>query len=498
MIQYLSRKMSKLLQSPKFFHAIWILLVFQAAWIACTARYPQAFDENYHYGLIQLHASQWLPFFTSQPSNASAYGSVVRDPSYLFQYLLSFPYRMTQLFTSSLAVNVIALRFVDIGLFVSGLWAYRAVLRRLGVSQTRSNLVLLVFVLLPVVPLLAGQINYDNMMFPLTGLLFLDLLSLRQGLAQKSLSSPILFRFVAVGAAGSLVTFPFAPLFAGAIIYLAWLLYSHKAFSLLRPRFLFGLGSRLSTWLWTVVAAVLLGLCLERYGLNIVQYHNPVPSCDDVLSVQECLSYAPWARDYQFAATYPRPTTWGIAVYPFVWVHRMVYETMFSITSYIYEPTATVTYTPALPLPIANATAWILFAGACVGLIFAIRKLRDYPGYLGLLTICAFYSCILLLQNFQSYLHTGEVVAVHGRYFVCIYPLLLLAGLLGFEKLLQVIRLYRYRQLLALVMILLFIQGGGFTVWILRSDASWYWQQSPAAAQANWWAQDILKRLIVR
>ena len=73
--------LSKALAAERCFYLIVILFGVQAVWFAFTARYPMAFDENFHFGLIQLHAQQWLPFFTSQPLHAEQFGAVVRDPS---------------------------------------------------------------------------------------------------------------------------------------------------------------------------------------------------------------------------------------------------------------------------------------------------------------------------------------------------------------------------------------------------------------------------------
>ena len=73
----------RFLGSERCFYVIVICFVLQAVWLAATARYPMAFDENFHFGLIQLHADQWLPFFTHQPANADhgapPQGEVVDD-----------------------------------------------------------------------------------------------------------------------------------------------------------------------------------------------------------------------------------------------------------------------------------------------------------------------------------------------------------------------------------------------------------------------------------
>src|SRR5260221_1580992 len=80
---------TRVLDSERCFHIILGTFIVQALWFAFSDRYPMAFDESFHFGLIQLHAGQWLPFFTHTPAHSEVYGAVARDPSYLYHYLLS-------------------------------------------------------------------------------------------------------------------------------------------------------------------------------------------------------------------------------------------------------------------------------------------------------------------------------------------------------------------------------------------------------------------------
>jgi hypothetical protein len=57
----------RVLSSRRFFLVIIGIFVVEAAWFALTAQYPMAFDENYHFGIIQIYSHQWLPFITKVP-----------------------------------------------------------------------------------------------------------------------------------------------------------------------------------------------------------------------------------------------------------------------------------------------------------------------------------------------------------------------------------------------------------------------------------------------
>ena len=140
-------RFNEYLRSNKFYRLILIVFVIEASWIALSAKYPQAFDENFHFGLIKIYAHYWLPFLTTQPPHADAYGAVARDPSYLYHYLMSFPYRLINLFVKGQTVQVIILRFINIGFFAFGLVLFRKILLKVGTSKALTNLILTLFIL---------------------------------------------------------------------------------------------------------------------------------------------------------------------------------------------------------------------------------------------------------------------------------------------------------------------------------------------------------------
>jgi hypothetical protein len=238
--------------------------------------------------------------------------------------------------------------------------------------------------------------------------------------------------------------------------------------------------------------------------VNLVQYHSPVPRCDKVLSIETCQAYSPWARDYQFAATLPRPTALGIAVYPWVWFHRMVYETMFTITSYIYEPWGTVTYLPYPPLTIANYTGWTVVLLSLLLIVIFWRRIWQNYALRILAAIIAFYVIVLFLQNYGMYLHTGEAVAIHGRYLIPVFPVILLVFALGFVESFKRLepqlsaRFIRYAKAgLLVVTVVLFLQGGGITNWIIRSSPGWFWQDNAYAQNAGAIARAVLSKVVL-
>jgi hypothetical protein len=128
--QLLSSRFKALAGGNKFFYAIVVLLVAQAVWIALSGRYPMAFDEDFHLGIIRLYAHHLNPFWNNLPSGTDALGAVTRDPSYLYHYLMSFPYRLIELFTHNQTAQVLVLRAFNIALFAWGLTLYRRLLAK--------------------------------------------------------------------------------------------------------------------------------------------------------------------------------------------------------------------------------------------------------------------------------------------------------------------------------------------------------------------------------
>ncbi len=127
------------LGSRRFFYVVLAFFGLSGLWVALSAVFPMAFDEEFHLGIIRVYSGHWLPFLGGQPDGADAYGAVAADPSYLYHYVMSFPYRIIALFTDNEMVQVILLRFINVGLFGLGLVLFRKVLLRAGTSPALTH-----------------------------------------------------------------------------------------------------------------------------------------------------------------------------------------------------------------------------------------------------------------------------------------------------------------------------------------------------------------------
>ena len=109
-----SMRLPVLIGSRWFWRISLGLFVLQASYIALTGLYSMAFDEYYHFGIIQAYSKVWLPWLVRQPPGPAELGAVTTDASYLFHYMMSFPYRIIELLTDSRMAQIITLRLIDV------------------------------------------------------------------------------------------------------------------------------------------------------------------------------------------------------------------------------------------------------------------------------------------------------------------------------------------------------------------------------------------------
>ncbi|HTH71985.1 MAG TPA: hypothetical protein VL737_01320 [Candidatus Pristimantibacillus sp.] len=482
-------RVARVLGSRQFYWAVIIFFVLEAVWVAFSARYPMAFDEDFHLGVIRIYSHQFLPFLSGQPDGANAYGALAADPSYLYHYLMSFPYRAVAFLTDSQYVQVMVLRLINIGIITAGVLLFRKVLLRTGTSPLLVSVATLLFALIPTVPLLAGQINYDSLFLLALAWVCWLVLTITDDLQRKTLD---LKRFVILAVSlmlACLVKYAFLPIAVAVTVYLLvvlWRTFRREQFGKVLSRACAKLSTRVQIGL-VVLAAVSAGLFLQRYGANLVRYHDPVPSCDAVIGVDACAEYGPWARDYALTAVKPAVRPEPLA-YAWQWLQGMHYRMFFMVSG----PPLFVNYPPS-PLPSGVAVVVLIFGAA--SLVFYWRQVfGGRPFLVFLLFMAATYAVVLWLQNYSSYLSTGQPVSINGRYFL---PLLLpMVAVVGRGLSVATRRWPHVRAWAAVLVIICFLQGGGIFGFILRSDPSWYWP-SPAITNLNQAARDVLAPLML-
>ena len=492
-------KISELIKSNLFFKLSLIIYFINSAWIAVSALYPMAFDEQYHLGIIRLYSDKLTPFWSANPNGEAVYGAVARDPSYIYHYLLSFPYRIIELLFRSEMLQVLVLRFINILIFGFGIWIFRKVLLNSKVSKIITNSVLLVFILTPLTTLLAAQINYDNLLFLILALLLLKTQNFTQQVKATKQFNPRDFITIAIMCIfGSLVKYAFLPIALAVVVYLFFYLTKYLNYKKSIPEIFIKpfMKYQLVTKVVLVLGfLVMFGLFSERYVINTIKYKTPTPECNQVLSVDECLAYGPWRRNYYthkakvenklekiYSNSFPRYLVT-------LWISQSTYQLFFTIDG------ATHDFKVGEAYRINRNGSIILFS---VGsLLFLAQYHRVRKKYIfGMFYLVMFlYLLALIAQNYLDFVNLGYPFAIQGRYLVPILPILYTLFGVSFNMLLKKYDKVKISLISGLFLIMI-TQGGGAGTFILRSSDAWYWQKT-YPKKINHYARNVLKPLTI-
>ena len=488
MIKRITRRLYGWLGSGWFFWAVVALFVASAVWIVFTGRYPMAYDEDFHLGIISLYAQQWSPFFAAQPAGADQFGAVVRDPSYLHHYLLSFPYRWADwAFQGREYWTVISLRLFNVAFLAGALVLYRKAILATKASPAVANTVLLFFVLTPVVPYLAAQINYDNLLILFAAGNFWLALKVVQALRQGRLPLATMTVLVSGLMLASLVKYSYLPIAAAITVFIIFMVWRQRqqiapAKLLWQAWHDFGRRSLVLRAGVAALLAVSAGLFVAMYGYNTAKYLTPAPECDQVIGVERCKAYGAWNRNYNYlqtrqtveASANPVSFTWSWGA---TYLNSLFFAVNGSYSGFIAAP-------PLLVLFSAAVVA--LFVGLALIIRYA-RRIFAQPVYALLGFTVLVYMAVLWVQNYGEYVRLGRHVAEQGRYTLVILPaayLLVIAAvrclpfLAAKAKAVNRDRLERLqmRKIAAVLgCLVVFTQGGGALTYIVRTNPDWWW-----------------------
>ncbi|MBP9738891.1 hypothetical protein KBD20_04335 [Candidatus Saccharibacteria bacterium] len=483
------------LASGWFFVGTLVIFCLQALWIALSSNLLP-YDEYYHVGIIEFYSRQWSPFISSQPPEMSLYGDVTRLSSYLYQYLMSFPYRLLDVFTDNQTHIIIGLRFINIALIVGGIVLFRRLFLQAKVPQKIINVVTLVFVLTPIMPILAAQNNYDNMMFLLTPVFL--------GYAYAALtvkpSARTLLLLLTTGMLATLTKHNFIVIFGSVTAFVLIRLsvqYRKKLVTLLADDYK---KTRRATAVVGVIFLLVFGLFFERFGVNAIRYKEVKVDCASVQPAEVCNQYSPWRRNQRALKNIPEvPEFSGPVSFSTHWVSRLM-RGYFAIFANIVpqnlnkpDPYGHYVFRTVLPLPITIGYIFLVAGG--LALILRAKQLWK-ASELNQLTIVASVALAgsLWVFNYAFYLKYGQAYAIQSRYII---PMLLPIFVLLATALVQVTRSSNLRWIRYVLasLILLYCFSGGIVGWVIRSQPDWYWP-SQTVVQVNQTARDFLKSVI--
>lgn len=483
----------------KFFTIALIVFVLQCLWLAFSAIYPLPFDEYMHYGIIKIYALQWSPIIANQPASASLYGDITREPSYLFHYILSFPYRVFEFFVQNEQTLVIFLRLLNIGVFVAGVFLFRRLFIKWGLSKRVINVSTLIFLSTPIVPFLAAHINRDNLLFLLTPAFLICASNLLGRLDSKERLANTL-SFLSIGMLTSLVKNEFLPIFFISGIFILVISLKRKRTNLTKRNLQKTKLSLKDPKIFLLLFLLIISLILftERHALNFIKYGSVVPKCQQIQTVETCSEFMPWYRNNRIRENPPAEYPYGNPVsFMQHWASKMTrgYYAIFSHTPTevisSHEPFGPIVIKPLLPLPIVVGYIGFLIGVICVAVNYRTLIKNKYLIFIMLLVVS--YIVILLGYNYKGYLVLKSAQAIQARYTI---PLLLpMIAVLTYAASLTIKRLI-VRQVLLVTVIATYVWGGGIVGHLIRADETWYWQ-NPTVIKVNQNVQSVLRKIVI-
>lgn len=479
------------MRSVWFFRIILSLFFISSAWIALASIYPMAFDEEFHYGLVQIYAGSWLPYGITHTSDMAQYGAATADASYLFHYLMSFPYRILDAVGLANDTIIIALRFINIAFVIVALAIFRRAFLDAGVGRATTHVALALVATIPVFTVLAAHINYDNLLLPIIAWCVLLIVHLtKQAYAGKPLRlrESLLLAFAVL--IGMSVKYAFLPLALAMFVWLLWLVVvsyrKHKQ----------TISSQLASYKteWRTASkrarrlaiglAVISVFFASHYVTNGLSYGNPIPTCEQVFSETECQAYGPWYRNQLLVAM--KPASFQPVTYPEYlateWFPGMTQRLTFAVAGKTND------FQTELPFP-ALVISYVSLA--VVGMVaFTIQLIRRrsswFMMFAGLLTLI--YAGVLSVKLYGSYVSTAEPIAINGRYLLPLLPLLTVAFIQALRNILAPVSSRILAAVTALVFAWLIVCGAGAITYIVLAHEHWFWngfaQSTHSALQA--------------
>lgn len=489
-----TRLVYEALESRVIFYLTVTLLGLQSFWLALSAVYPLPFDEYMHVGITKLYASHWSPFLTSQPASASLYGDVTRDPSYLYHYLMSFPYRILDVFISNQTALIISMRLFNIVFVCIGLCFFRKLLLKWGISKGITHLALFLYVCTPIVPFLAAQNNYDNLLFLLTPvfLLIVTKLIIKEGNLIVNLSL-----YFSLGFITSLVKYTFIPMFVIVSLYL-FVFYIKRWGKISLKTEWRKLENKKILLVLLPMLVISFGLFVERPVNNTIRYHSISPKCEDVQAVEVCKDFMPWARNQENLKNKSVEKLYGNPVsFTQHWITKSM-RGFFAIFSHTptqvvsaKEPFGPIVLKSLLPMPIIIAYSVILFG--MVAILLQFKKIWADQYLRFSLILSGGYLLVLWLFNYQVYLKLGVAQAIQARYTL---PILILVYILIAWAVNQTIKSKNIKSVLLIIIFATYCWGGGIAGYLIRADQNWYWQNN-IIIEVNQKTKNILNMLVL-
>lgn len=397
-------------------------------------------DGHRHLGAIYYYAERPIlagPVIRDMSDDDMWMGDLVRFPSYLYYYALSFPVRAAMALGATDGAIILLVRLIGIGMGLVTLLTFRRITQLVASSLAVQNLSLLALALTGSFVWLSAAENYD---IPALMLWFAFLYGSMSLFIKKDARyvywMALWFLLLAI------TKYTYIP-FAGVFGLIALWLYAKNNQALRLKSFSRTLTNDIKTWLtklrtWQIIIGIVVlvmsvGLFSERIIGNLAAYQSFNPSCKEIHSHEACMKFGVYARNYnqkqRLASGTVDPIEYVPVVgYPAYWVLRY-FDSMYVYMGHIYIPHY------SFLIELAGIFAAII---GVLMLIFAkikhIRIVKGQPEFYMLAVVVGLIGAQFLFNLNTILNYGGQTYAHQGRY---------LLSVVGFAYLLYFIILKR-------------------------------------------------------
>ncbi|MFW5703419.1 MAG: hypothetical protein ACOCXQ_01155 [Patescibacteria group bacterium] len=424
--------------------ALVIWHTYQALFFATTITLYVPPDELYHYKFIQLYNNFLSPFLHQQTSLFHL-GSIERD-AYLYHYLMN----KAQVLNVTSLPDYLFLRRLNVLISLGSVLMFIVFLRQVTKKRLVHVLALLALTNTVMFQFISGSINYDNFVNFLSILLLTILaffITSNRWLVQKILLMCVV---ICLGILTKISYLPFLAM--TTVIIIVDIIIRKERYNSVSIRKHLTNKVTISCLMLLLLLSVLVG---ERYGLNLLRYQSLIPSCDELLTQEQCEQNAVYRRNYHLSTSFD-DVTFNDRL-----DMRISYAEYLPKWSFIMQARTH----GVLAHKILSKNSWQLAMYgliSIVSIIALIRKLKlGWNQDTIFVTMFLIYLFILSFQvNYLRYwFHGIPDIAVQGRY---LFPLIFIFYYLIMKYLLDIGKHWVYRTVVTLVIIGVFFTGSLF------------------------------------
>ncbi len=417
-----------LFKSNYFYIFIIVSFILSSLFVATITKFDVPHDERYHFTLVKRFVHEVDPFINEFVSGDEFFGDIQRNPSIMYHYLLSKPLYVVENISQNEVHQILFLRLVNIIIAVISLVVVRKLALKVSSSKAIANLVMGMTAYSTIFIFISSAISYDNLFV----LLFLLSFYFSVDLIENKNKPRSFFILLAICLFGSLVKQSFLIFGFLYAVFFIFLYFKTGVRLIKHPKNGFFLYSVILLGKFTktnkilvVCTLILVGMFMERYGINVIRYGTPLPDCSQVHTLDVCNEWPAYARNTNLKQTLEsRSISMNFLGYADYWLDEIRGRTNGVYTGWDVKHDTLLIRLFMLFSPIV--TFYLLIVNN--------KKYKKLKWIILAIFITVGFSAFLLLHNYTSYINYRHPVAIQARYLMPVLPIIYLTIIFVISK----------------------------------------------------------------